>query len=151
MAIKSDKIIFLDIDGVLNSLDNMRSMTLLKKYVTDTVESRDDYGHFFDERCVRWLQYIIKQTGADIVVASAWSNKGLETIQQMWEERELPGVVIDVCRHDAQWDWMEKNNYKDKFVIISDDMTESIVVVKPFGDVGITLKDVHKAVTVLNG
>jgi hypothetical protein len=74
------KVIFLDIDGVLNV--NHRE--------------RDDYGSAFHDNFVENLKRIIDSTGAKIVVSSSWRQSGLDAILEMWDLRKLPGEVIDV-------------------------------------------------------
>lgn len=88
------KILFLDIDGVLNSMDNEYSRLYLWKLGLE--KSRDEYGDLFDERCVRWLKYIIDKTGCKIVISSTWRKSGLLAMQDMWKYRKLPGEVIDI-------------------------------------------------------
>lgn len=85
-----DKILFLDIDGVLNSQDDVdaRHNSLDK--------TRDEFGALFDERCVRWLKCIIDRTNCKIVLSSSWRCRGLNKIQLLWEIRDLPGEVIDI-------------------------------------------------------
>ena len=53
------KIIFLDIDGVLNQTGNAASLP-------------------FDPNCVMYLNHVIKETGAHIVISSAWRYQILE-------------------------------------------------------------------------
>lgn len=74
------KIIFLDIDGVLNLIS----------------QGFDQYGSIFHNNFVNNLKTIIDATGAKIVLSSSWRKNGLEEIQEMWKFRQLPGEVIDV-------------------------------------------------------
>ena len=74
------KIIFLDIDGVLNVY----------------CESRDEFGCTFHKHFEDNLRWIIDQTGAKIVISSTWRDSGLKVMQDMWIKRNLPGEVIDV-------------------------------------------------------
>jgi hypothetical protein len=74
------KIIFLDIDGVLNVY----------------CEGRDQFGCTFHSNFVDNLRNIIEQTGAKIVISSTWRSDGLETMQEMWKFRNYPGEVIDI-------------------------------------------------------
>lgn len=82
----SVKIIFLDIDGVLNVGNN----------------ERDEFGHLFRTDLVENLEHIIKETDAKIVISSTWRMDGIETMQRMWEMRDLPGKVIGVTTTCAQ-------------------------------------------------
>lgn len=61
------KIIFLDIDGVLNVNFN----------------GRDKYGRIFHPNFVDNLRDIINRTGAKIVISSTWKMSGLDVMKQM--------------------------------------------------------------------
>lgn len=74
------KIIFLDIDGVLNVYP----------------QGHDEYGAIFHPHLVENLKLILDQTGAKIVVSSTWRRSGLSIMKEMWEKRGLPGEVIDI-------------------------------------------------------
>ena len=84
------KIIFLDIDGVLNVY----------------CESRDKWGCIFHQHLVDNLEYIIEKTGVKIVISSSWKSgftmddgtyiEGLTGLKQMWIDRNLPGEIIDI-------------------------------------------------------
>ncbi|MES2397908.1 MAG: HAD domain-containing protein [Bacteroidota bacterium] len=74
------KIIFLDIDGVLNVIG----------------QGHDEYGQIFHKHFEDNLKRIIDETGAKIVVSSSWRSCGLKVMQEMWEKRGLPGEIIDV-------------------------------------------------------
>lgn len=73
------KIIFLDIDGVLNVIP----------------QGHDEFGAVFHCEFVNNLEKIILLTGAKIVISSSWRKSGLVVMQQMWQKRGLPGQVID--------------------------------------------------------
>ena len=75
---------FLDFDGVLNTCWWERKIPI------------DKYGYAFDPNAVANLAKIIVETGADIVVSSTWKFMGLSEMQEMWEERSLPGKIIDI-------------------------------------------------------
>ena len=78
------KIVFLDIDGVLNP-----------KW-WDNRKPSDRYGCLFDSKTITNLERIIKETEADIVISSSWKEMGLSFMQNMWKDRKLPGKVIDI-------------------------------------------------------
>ena len=88
------KIIFLDIDGVLNSGDNLAALHFTQKY--NACQIHDKYGQLFDERCVRWLDFILMETNAKIVISSTWRIAGLNTMREMWFDRKLPGEIIGI-------------------------------------------------------
>lgn len=104
------KILFLDIDGVLNSSDNMSAQDQLY-IINNSNIYLDKYGVFFDERCVRWLRFIIEKTDCKIVISSAWRFAGLKAMKAMWKLRNLPGEVIDRTPFDASES--TKNRYNE--------------------------------------
>lgn len=74
------KIIFLDIDGVLNVYSH----------------DYDEYGSQFHKHLVENLQKVVEETDAKIVISSTWRYSGLQTMKDMWRNRDLPGDVIDI-------------------------------------------------------
>lgn len=74
------KVIFLDIDGVLNVIS----------------QGNDQYGQLFHQHLVDNLKRIIDATSAKIVISSSWRKSHLNTMKEMWKYRNLPGEVIDV-------------------------------------------------------
>ena len=92
------KVIFLDFDGVLNTKYWDRNATI------------DRYGYAFDPNAVANLKKILDETGADIVISSSWKSMGLTNLRKMWEDRKLPGHVIDVT----------PNSMGDEFLLHAD-------------------------------
>ncbi len=82
------KIIFLDLDGVLNTASWYRQL--------DSKSRHDEYGTAFDPQSVANLGKVIEATGADIVISSSWKALGLGVMQEMWEVRHLPGKVVGI-------------------------------------------------------
>lgn len=74
------KVIFLDIDGVLNVYP----------------QGHDEYGSTFHDHFVANLKRIIDATGAKIVISSTWRMSGLLIMKEMWAKRNLPGKVIGI-------------------------------------------------------
>lgn len=106
-----NKIIFLDIDGVLNVY----------------CEGRDKFGCTFHKHFEDNLKHIIDSTNAKIVISSTWRMSGLKTMQDMWKHRNLAGQVIDITPiiHDRIrgveiQKWLDKNKVSN-YVIIDDD------------------------------
>lgn len=81
------KIIFLDIDGVLNCQT---------AYKNGFCKYNDDYGQDFYPQSSVLLNKLIDETGAKVVISSTWGKSGLETMQNMWRDRGMAGEVIDV-------------------------------------------------------
>lgn len=89
-------IVFLDIDGVLNT-DNYYDSLVLENEICGTKNIvRDDYGHFFDPTSVRWLKLILEKNHAKIVITSSWRFMGLDMMRNMWKERNLPGEIYGI-------------------------------------------------------
>jgi len=115
------KVLFLDIDGVLNTGDNSCAHTFSK------IESRDIYGPLFDRRCVMFLEGIVSKTGCKIVISSTWRKDGLSKLRSMWRDRDLPGEVIGVTdvlnmqRGDEIQQYLNEHDDIESYVIIDDD------------------------------
>jgi hypothetical protein len=74
------KVIFLDIDGVLNVYP----------------QGYDEYGAIWHDHFIANLKRIIDATDAKIVISSTWRMSGLSIMKEMWAKRGLPGEVIDI-------------------------------------------------------
>ncbi len=117
------KVIFLDIDGVLNVYSH----------------DHDEFGSQFHSHFVDNLKRIIDETEAKIVISSTWRYAGLERMKEMWEKRGLPGDVIDVTpdctylfnegllelttRIERGYEieyWLDENPGVQKYVILDD-------------------------------
>lgn len=118
------KVIFLDIDGVLNVIS----------------QGHDNHGALFHPHLVDNLRSVIDSTGAKIVVSSTWRTRGLEKMREMWKDRGLPGDIIGVtpdcsqlldngtCEfldlvergHEIQ-DWLKEHPEVINYVIFDDD------------------------------
>ena len=135
-----DKYLFLDFDGVLNTEFYQNLL------ISQGKPFRDKHGPFFDPVTVEQLKRVIDSTHADIVIESSWKYLGLEALQDMWMDRQLPGRVIDITPSivSASWSsnidlddfgldvrqskgieidyWLFENTVKDvRYVIIDDE------------------------------
>lgn len=164
------KVLFLDIDGVLNSTDNTHVRWYLWGQDTN-IKSKDQFGTLFDERCVLWLQYIILQTGCKIVLSSSWRHMGLNKVKLMWELRNLPGEVIDITpleydpavvelyadvnpnadRGYEIQEWLD-NNLVESYCIVDDedDMLSSQKFVRTDQSIGLNRKTSNEIIQILN-
>lgn len=101
------KVVFLDFDGVLNTEHNQNMLRYHGR------AWRDEHGALFDSEAVAQLKRIVDETGAEIVIESSWKYLGLEAMQQMWAERNMPGVVIDITPSSASDSWLLSANLDD--------------------------------------
>jgi hypothetical protein len=112
------KVIFLDIDGVLNVIPY----------------GHDRWGSLFHPHLVDNLKRIIDETGAKIVISSTWRmGNGLPGMKEMWMDRGLPGEVVGVtpnfmvhfgttlCRGKEIDAYLEDHPEIESYVIIDDD------------------------------
>lgn len=152
------KVIFLDFDGVM---DTAYYGHVLGK---EGRSANDEFGAVFDPNCVKCLKEIVDKTRAEIVVTSSW--KSLMTYRDMfnmWEQRGLPGYVIDLtpatstCRNrgDEIDAWLNECKDECQYVIL-DDIDESnfnehqlsrLIVVNPYH--GLDKEAAEKAIELL--
>jgi len=99
------KIIFLDIDGVLNSRDwYMRREDRSK----DPGLKERDFSYEFDPEAIDLLNYIEDKTHAKVVVSSTWRlGRRVEDLQKILDDAGFYGEIIDKtpsmhCRIDGQ-------------------------------------------------
>ena len=169
-----EKIIFLDFDGVLNTEHYQRFLSFQGK------AWEDEYGAFFDPESVLQLRRIVEATNADIVIESSWKFYGLETMQEMWKRRNLPGKIIDItptsvsdswllnadlddinpalghCKGLEIASWLSDNVSKEaRYVIIDDEYvimeSQSPQFLLTNSYNGITAEIADKAISILNG
>ena len=163
------KILFLDIDGVLNTKFWYRKM--------DDGTPRDKWGYVFDPMSVANLKRIVEETGADIVISSSWKCIGLSELQKMWKSRKLPGRIIDITpdimtdedmldidldlidpgksRGDEIKKWLSRQENQVSHYAIIDDMYEMLPeqqdnLVMTDSETGITDEDADRIIEILN-
>ena len=163
------KVLFLDIDGVLNTKWWYTQM--------DKNTPKDKYGYAFDPIAVANLKKILDETGADIVISSSWKCMGLSQLEEMWEERGLPGKIIGITPNSVSdelllnadidnmelfhirgteiREWLMKNSKSVSNYAILDDMDNMLpeqqdhfVWIDP--DIGITDGNAVQAIMILN-
>ena len=86
------KLIFLDIDGVLNN-----ELWFKSPESRVQTEDKEEYSkkRFFDPRCVELLNILTESTGAKIVISSSWRTRW-QTIEEMQEFLEDVGITGDI-------------------------------------------------------
>lgn len=166
------KVIFLDIDGVLN--------TERQHYhcVEAGLTYADNFGYAFDPVAVANLKRIVDETGADIVISSSWKFWGLSTMQKLWVNRELPGKLIDVTPNNVSdemllsvdldlmelpagkgseiKEWLETEGQQVTHYAILDDLPDMLPeqqshFVQTDPRIGITEDDADRVISILTG
>ncbi|MCD8303767.1 MAG: hypothetical protein LUC86_02910 [Prevotellaceae bacterium] len=157
-----DGIIFLDFDGVLNSLRGYR------KAREEGRQTGDEYGTAFDCDCVAALRKIVDATGVSIVVTSSWRYiLDKDDIRKMWSDRQLPGLVYSVTPTDLLIDpeerckrgieinaWLMAHGASVNYVILDDDedflpyQLPHLVHTNP--ETGLTAADADRALQMIN-
>lgn len=155
------KIIFLDIDGVMNDFEIIKKSVRGVKtnsnnppliYLTSSI------GDAFISR----LNKLVKSTGADVVVSSTWRKwYTLERMQQAFKIMGFEGTIVGVTpiletrRGFEIEDWIKsnENSFKvEKFVILDDDndmehLMDRLVLTSMFS--GLTDEHVVRAIEML--
>lgn len=142
VSTKNLNIIFLDFDGVL---DTAFYDSYLEQH---NIPSCDESGRpIFDPVCTRYLKQIVEITHAQIVVSSDWKYyDSLEDLRKMWEERQMPGSLLDVTpnikisRGAEISEWLNGMTNISNYVIIDDlgienfneDQLDHLVTVNPY-------------------
>lgn len=138
---------------------------------------KDRFGYEFDPVAVENLSKIIAESNADIVVSSSWKCFGLDGMQEMWKERNLPGKIIGVTPNTISDDmllnmdideleevairgyeieeWLSLHGKNVSNYVILDDIDSfltsqkaHLVLTNPI--VGVTEEDATKAILILN-
>ncbi len=160
-----EKIIFLDIDGVLNPLHYENALYKMWKASFHEIKSHDEYGQLFFPQNCEALKKIVTETSAKIVISSSWRMEGEIKMKAMWQHRNLAGEIIgitasefdeevNVCRGMEIDHWIKINNFKGNYVIIDDtkdmlkEQEDFFVLTNSY--TGLTLKDAQKAIRILN-
>ena len=163
------KVVFLDIDGVLNTGWWYTQM--------DRNTPKDKYGYAFAPNAVANLKKIIDETGADIVISSSWKSFGLSELEEMWKDRGLPGKLIGITPNSVSdemllyadldhmelfsirgmeiKEWLSKNGKRVSNYVIIDDINNMLPEQKSYfvqtnPEIGINNKDTERAISILN-
>ena len=146
-------IIFLDIDGVLNSTESMSKLS----------KQRKEHIDLPDKKLIDNLNYILDKTNAKIIVSSCWrythSEFSLDIILYLCGLQPYkvigitPTVHMNRVRGQEIQVWIDKNKERiNNFVIIDDDTDMgnlSRYLVKTNSKVGLTRDDAEKAIKIL--
>jgi len=118
------KVIFLDIDGVLNGTQSLNDPT------TTNIEfnSIDWWSYYIDESKVKRLNRIIKETDGVVVLSTSWRLQLTQGfITQVLEAKGFEGFIIgsvpDLSMHRSNeiQAWLNYANSITSYVILDDD------------------------------
>lgn len=123
-------ILFLDFDGVLVTERNARK----------DLPREDEFGPLFDEECVQMLRDCnLDLHHVQVVITSTWRYQGLDAMQQMWKQRNMPLPLLDItplhaadeallngadsatCRAIEIRAWLDAHPEVYKFAILDDE------------------------------
>lgn len=89
------RVLFLDIDGVLNSIDYMRRRELAGDAMIAMHATQDDPGQAIDPDAVQLLNEIVERTDARICVSSSWRKLyTIPVLQHILRQRGLRARLI---------------------------------------------------------
>ena len=155
------KIIFLDVDGVLNNIDNIKKC--YKKSINKKETFYSGKNVPFDIKCLKNLAKIVKKTGAKIVLSSTWriykshiyvlearlAEYGLRIYDMTDNINMIRGVEIK--------EWLKSHRDIENYVVIDDEEynlsnfidNKHLVIVD--SKYGLTFGDRIKAIEKLRG
>lgn len=168
----ADPIVFLDFDGVLNSVPWYERRRALRK---------EDPAHpllvgpqdtaSLDPDAVERLDWLCRRTGAAVVFTTAWRTGQPERLEELLRVRGFTGKVLGetpdcLVRPDGsrvylshdRWSevrtWMERHGEPDRFVLLDDEdwrgfPADRFVRTDPLH--GLTLADCQRAERILGG
>jgi hypothetical protein len=133
-----NRILFLDVDGVLNSSDFLRAIPKPEPG-TIFVPSKLGIRHFdpadmIDPVRVERLNRIVRGLDVDVVVSSSWRHAyELEQLEEFLKSRGYEGSLYDVTpklsgheRHVEIKRWLSQLSGEPRFVVIDDDQDAGV-------------------------
>lgn len=146
------KILFMDIDGVLNDF---------------SVKSIHEKNALLEDR-IRWINYVVQQTNCKIVVISNWSqlmpfdelkkklySAGLypNSIIDAIKTQIVKTIIVGVSKDEFIKNYVSSYNLT-KYAIVDDtlksDLLEESKMVRPLTKIGMTRKEAEKLIEILN-
>ena len=161
------KIIFLDVDGVLNS-----------EVWNQNHKIETENGFLIDEKAIKLLSYLVKKSGAKIVLHSGWRfwfdekfspiRKESENFKNLLDKSGLsfydftPDLTTEEIRKNGKFSlakpkeillWLNNHSDISNWVVIDDIVLNNKTIQKhqvaPDNKIGLTLADIEKAITLL--
>lgn len=144
-------IIFLDIDGVLNSHRK------LEEVYNKTHKPHSGYQYPFDENSLKNLKRLVEETDSKLVITSVWrkDEEGRDTLINALKEYELDQYIIGYTpilnkrRGIEIQAYLEQLDYIPNFIILDDNSDMEALInhlVKTNIKVGLTESNVEEAI-----
>lgn len=152
------KVIFLDVDGVINSGNNQKRNAELG-YTCETM--------YFDSACMKNLKEIVEKADATLVLSSDWRfpterTKSICHLQNLMKKMALYEIGITdqtgealSSRNEEINQWLQSHKQVESYVILDDvndcfegENLKRLVLTDEI--VGLTDSDVVKAIEILN-
>lgn len=147
-------IVFLDVDGVLNSHNKL--IELYNK--TGKPHSGNNFP--FDEKCLENLKILIKETNAKIVITSTWRKyeNDIKVLLNVLREHDLDKnvigytTVLNTKREEEIKEYLNNLDESVNFVIIDDirdmgELNDKLVITSP--QTGFTEENLNRAIKIL--
>lgn len=122
MIYHARKVVFLDIDGVVNTLQINENLE--PKYYSE------NDGRVGNEQAVRWLSKLCLETGAHIVISSSWRHAGLMACRNCLYNAGLDKRIKIIDKTPTYFNkergyeikcWLKEHPEVVQFVILDDD------------------------------
>lgn len=147
-------IVFLDVDGVLNSQNK-----LIKLY-NKTGKPHSGNNFPFDEKCLENLKILVEETNAKIVITSTWRKyeRDMKILIDKFKEYDLDKHVIGytpvlfTSREEEIKEYLDDLEVTCNFVIIDDIRNMGILndkLVVTSSQTGFTEENMKKAIKIL--
>lgn len=144
-------IIFLDIDGVLNSHRK------LKEVYDITHKPHSGYNYPFDEVCLINLKELVEKTNSKIVITSTWrkdkegKQKIIEVLKEYELDKHLLGYtpILNSSRGEEIKEYLDNFETTPNFIILDDDTDmEDLIefLIKTNTQVGLTKENTEQAI-----
>lgn len=148
-------IIFLDVDGVLNS--QKHAMEIYK--ITNKPSSGFNFP--FDEKCLENLKMIIQETNAKVVITSTWRKHAngktilLSNLKRYNLDKDIIGYtpILNKERGLEIAAFLDKLDFNPNFIILDDDDDMghlSNYLIKTNIEIGLTYENAVEAIEKLN-
>ena len=119
------KVIFLDVDGVLNNIDNIKKCC--KKSINKKETFYSGKNVPFDIKCLKNLAKVVKKTGAKIVLSSTWRiyKSHIYVLEARLAEYGLriydKTDIINMIKGAEITEWLKQHRDIENYVVIDDE------------------------------